>query len=290
MVFDGSDGDDNVNAAGSDGVLSAGAVADTYTSIQNFDHPGLRRQRHDHDRLRARHASTAAVGNDALEDRRRQRPASTSSAASDNVRRPGRLRRRTTRPSSSGLGTATIADTGPAGLGTPGTTDTLTVFDCAGVTVTATQASRGQPRSINYSGIEQRPVRVLCVRAASAAASSATTTAAATTSTSAAASTSTSAATVVVGRRRRALRRPEREGQDRREGESGTESAEVRGRQDQASLQREGQEGPRDRAEQAARARGTRATRRSTSRSARGRGRGRRVARGRTGRGVGREA
>ena len=181
-------------------------------------------------------------------------------------------------PTVSGIvGTATIADTGPAPATVDAAVDADTFVDLqlrGRNGQRPTQAMSRAPTSINYSGIEvpascgfapppppppPPPPASAVLRLPPPPPS-----------------TTTASASAYLrrhlhrpspprphdGRRRRALRRPEREGQDGREGEGGPEGAQVRGGNGQAGVQRQGEEGARDRAEQAARARGTRATRR----------------------------
>jgi Ca2+-binding RTX toxin-like protein len=149
VVFEGSNGDDNVNAASADGVLTAAAVADTHTSIQNFIVNGLG----------GNDTITTGSGNDTVNGDAGNDTLRTGGGGdrigilggSDNI--DGQAGSDQYSVLFGGLGTVTIADTGPAA---PGDEDTLMVSACSGVTVTDTQAVRGG-EVVNYSGIEKRP-------------------------------------------------------------------------------------------------------------------------------------
>jgi Ca2+-binding RTX toxin-like protein len=153
MFFDGTSGNDMLTALTSDGSLSAGLRTDNYTSIQNFQINGF----DGNDTISTGAGAdvlqggigndtlTAGDGNDAI------------AIASGTDSADGQAGSDEYFVFFGALGTVTIADTGPApSLLTVGDEDAFTIINCAGVTVTATQAVKGG-QLVNYSGIERPP-------------------------------------------------------------------------------------------------------------------------------------
>lgn len=153
MVFEGSNGSDTLNALTSDGSLSAGARTDNFTSIQNFEIRGF----DGNDTISTGPGEDlldGGIGNDTLNAGGGNDSLGIFSG-SDSA--DGQAGSDEYFVSFGALGTVTLTDTGPPpSLLAAGDEDTFSIFNCFGVTVTATQAVKGG-QVVDYSGIENRP-------------------------------------------------------------------------------------------------------------------------------------